>query len=253
MSFPTNRSDFQDRCLRALGAPVIEINVDEDQVADRVDDAVLYYWDFHYDGTEKMFFKHQITANDMLQQYIDLPNNIIGVKNIIPLTNTGEGIAGSSDILFNLNYQLKMNDVYNLSQATTMTNYVMTRSHLDMIQMLLNGIPGIRFNKRTNRLYIDVLWGKEIKENDFVILDCYQVLNPDQYTAMWEDPWLFKYSTALIKKQWGTNMKKFTGVVLPGGITLDGKTIYDEAVEEIKELEIELRDTFEEPPMFTMG
>jgi hypothetical protein len=248
--FPTTRQQFTDKCLRALGYPVIEINVDDDQVGDRVDDAIQKYWTYHFDGVEKMYLKHQITANDIANNSIPLPDAVIGVKKILPLH--GAGALTSSINMFDVRYQYMLNM---LPEFTSMSyvDYEITMMHLEQLNFFFVGKPGIQFNKAQNTLKLEIDWTFDVAVNDWIIIDCFRLLDPDTYTDVWKDDWLFRYATALIKRQWGTNMKKFVGIQLPGGIILDGKTIYDEAVAEVMALEYELRDIWEEPPMFNMG
>lgn len=248
--FATTRDEFTDRCLRNLGAPVIEINVDETQVADRVDDAINKYWDYHFNGVEKLYMKYQITANDVTNTFIPMASNVRGVTRILPLV--GSGITGAGINMFDVRYQYMLNNLPNFT-SLSYVDFEITMMHIEMINMFFNGLPGIRFNRLQNRLFLDIDWNVDILAGQWVIVDCWQVIDPDTYSAMWSDDWLFRYASALIKRQWGSNMKKFTNVMLPGGITIDGQTLYNEAVAEIAALEFELRDTYEEPPMFRMG
>lgn len=248
--FPTSRTEFTDRCLRALGFPVIEINVDEDQVGDRVDDALLKYWEYHYDGTEKLYMRYQVTASDMANNAIPLNDLITGVTRILPLHGAGGLNSGIS--MFDVRYQYMLNNLPNFT-SLSYVDYEITMMHLEQLNFFFNGIPGIRFNKVQSVLYLDIDWKIDIKAGDWIIIDCFRILDPDVYNEIWKDNWIFSYATALIKRQWGANMKKFVGVALPGGLALDGKTIFDEAVAEIEKLEYDLRETYSEPAMFRMG
>ena len=243
----TSRQQLIDYCLRQLGHPVLEINIDDDQLEDRIDEAFSFYREFHYDAVELVYFKHQITSTDITNQYIPITDEIIGVTKIFPFTNKTTGMN-----IFDIRYQILINDLYSL-MSTDMIYYSMVRQHLELLNQLLVGQKPIRFNRHMNRLFIDMDWKADVKENDYIIVECYRVLNPDTYTDVYNDRVLKKYATALIKKQWGTNLKKFTGVQLPGGVTLNGQIIYDEAVEELKEIEEMVRDTYELPTDFFVG
>lgn len=232
MAVPTSRAEFKEYCLRKLGKPVIEINVDDDQVEDRVDEALRYYWDYHFDGSEKTYYKHLVTSTDIANKYITLPENIIGAVRIF---NIGDPSI-SSDDLFNIRYQIALNDLYTLT-SVSLVPYYMVMEHLALVQQLLVGQMPIRYNRHRNRLHVDTMWGDKIKEGDYILVEAYEVIDPDTWTDAWGDRWLARYATALIKKQWGNNMKKFGGMQLPGGIVMNGQQIYDEADEEIKDLE----------------
>lgn len=232
MAVPSTRTEFKEWCLRRLGKPVIEINVDDDQVEDRIDEALRYYWDYHFDGSEKTYYKHLVTSTDIANKYITLPENIIGAVRIF---NIGDPSI-SSDDLFNIRYQIALNDLYTLT-SVSLVPYYMVMEHLALVQQLLVGQMPIRYNRHRNRLHVDTMWGDKIKEGDYILVEAYEVIDPDTWTDAWGDRWLGKYTTALIKRQWGSNMKKFGGMQLPGGIIMNGQQIYDEAEEEIKELE----------------
>jgi hypothetical protein len=244
---PTTRQELIDYCLRELGHPVIEINVDEDQLDDRVDEAFAFYREYHYDAIERLYTVHTVTQQDIDRQYIALPDSITGVVRVIPRSSTT-----SDNYMFDINYQLRMNDLFDL-YSTSMIYYTQVQQHLTMIDQYLRADQGIEFNRHMNRLKIHVDWGVQVKVGDRFIIECYAILDPDTYTDVYSDRMLKKYATALIKKQWGTNMKKFSGIQLPGGVTLNGKETYDEAVEEIKELEEEFKNSFQEPPGFMVG
>lgn len=248
-SKPTTREEFKNYCLRDLGAPVLEINVDDDQIEDRIEEALEYYHEFHFDGVERFYLKHQITSDDITNGYIPVADYIIGVVNIFPWNGNG---GSSSDSLFNIQYQLRLNDIWDLSN-TTMVYYTQARSHIAMLDMILNGTKPIRFNRHQNRLHIDMSWSTSVQVGDYIVVECYRALDPATWTDVWNDMWLKRYAAALIKKQWATNIKKFSGITLPGGVTLDGDKLYDEAVTEIKELEDRAQDTFSLPPDFMVG
>jgi hypothetical protein len=230
MAVPTSRSEFKEYCLRKLGKPVIEINVDDDQVEDRIDEALKMYWDYHFDGTEKIYYKHQITANNVSDKYITLPENIIGAVNIFDI-----GDSLSTNNLFNIRYQIALNDLYTLT-SVSMIPYYMAFTHIRVLEELLVGKQPIRYNRHNDKLHIDMNWDK-LNVGDYIVVEAYSVLDPDTYTDVWSDRWLQNYCTALIKRQWGSNLSKFSGMQLPGGVTFNGDKIYNDASNEIEELE----------------
>jgi hypothetical protein len=246
MAIPSTRSEFKEYCLRTLGKPVLEINVDDDQAEDRIDQALKYYWDYHFDGAEKIYYKHQVTAQDKINKYITLPENIIGAVNIFDI-----GDALNTNNMFNIRYQIALNDLYTLT-SVSMVPYYMALQHIQFLEQMLVGRQPIRYNRHTDKLYIDMDWNK-LEDNHYVIVEAYQVVDPDTYTDVWGDRWLAQYATALIKRQWGTNMKKFDGMTLPGGIKFNGQKIYDEADEEIKALEKEMISSYSLPVTDMIG
>jgi hypothetical protein len=246
MAVPASRSQFKEYCLRTLGKPVLEINVDDDQVEDRIDQALRYFWDYHFDGSEKLYYKHQVTAQDKINRYITMPENIIGVVNIFSI-----GDALNTNNMFNIRYQIALNDLYTLT-SVSMVPYFLALQHIQMLEQLLVGQQPLRYNRHMNKLNIDMDWNK-LDDNDFLIIEAYEIVNPDTYTDAWGDRWLLQYTTALIKKQWGTNLKKFEGMTLPGGIKFNGQQIYNEADEEIKILEKEMISSYSLPVTDMIG
>ena len=240
MALPNSRATFKDNCLRRLGAPVIEINASDEQIDDRIDEALSYYADYHFDGTEKQYYKHQITNQNKTDGYITLPDNIIGVVNLFPI---GEGL--NTNNLFNIRYQIALNDLYTLTNVS-LVPYYMAMQHISTLEEILVGQQPIRYNRHRNRLHIDVDWNK-VNVDEYVIVEAYQVVDPDTFTEVWKDRWLLQYCTALIKRQWGTNLKKFTGMMMPGGIQFNGQQIYDEAIEEIRLLEQDMITSYSLP------
>lgn len=246
MATPTTRTELKKYCLRRLGAPVVEINVDEDQVDDRIDDALEFYRDYHYDGSERTFLKHQVTETDKANKYIDIPPTIMGVINIFPI---GTGLQANN--LFNLRYQISLNEVHDWA-SEKIQHYVASMERISLLEELLVGKQPLRFNRHTDKMYIDMDWNR-VSVGEYIIVECYQVLDPDTYTSVWGDWWLRQYATALIKRQWGENMKKFEGMQLPGGVTFNGQTIWSEAQEEILRLEEEVQKKFSMPAMDMIG
>lgn len=251
MSAPTTRDAFTDYCLRKLGHPVVEINVDDDQVSDRIDEALQYYQEYHYDGVERVYLKYQVTSNDITNGYIPLNDLIIGVRNIFPYSGDNT-TSGGTDGLFNLQYQLRLNDLYDLTN-TSLIYYNQVRNYIAELDLLLNGAKPLRFNKHQNRLYIDQSWPDEVRVGNYIIVDCYRAMDPVTWADVWNDMWLKRYATALIKKQWATNIKKFSGLQLPGGVTLDGDKLYAEAVDEVEKLEEQIQTNYSLPADFMVG
>lgn len=303
----STRQGLIDYCLRELGAPVSEINVDDTQIEDRVDEALEYYNQYHYDGIEKVYLKQVIDASVLIltssvaetfevgevitassgasakvaketsrvsagttllirniqgafsegetvtgttsgatavistvtigaydRKYLNIPDAVYGITRVIPFSN-----SSSSKSLFDLQYQLRLNDLYDLT-STSLIYYKTVMSHLALLDLELNGYPLYRFNRVQGRLYLDVNWDSDISLGDFIVVECYRVLDPAEFTKVWNERWLKQYTAALIKRQWGANGKKFSGMQLPGGVSIDFDGIYKEAVLEIKELEDEL-------------
>jgi len=253
MATPTTRVEFKDYCLRQLGFPVIDINVDDDQIEDRVDDALQKFAEYHYDGTEKQYLKYMITESDYANRYLSLPDTIIGVSRVLPITSSAVSNNGSNFNIFDLNYQLRLNELYEFT-SSSYQHYWIARSHIRMLEMILTGENPVRFNKKHNRLYVDMNWdAQEVPKNNFIIIECLEVLNPEQYGNVFNDSWLKEYGTQLIKKQWGSNLTKYANYTLPGGIVINGEKIYADASADIIRLEEVLRNTYEEPPGFLVG
>jgi hypothetical protein len=248
MATITTREEFKQYCLRRLGAPVIDINVDDDQVEDRIDDALQYWQDYHFDGMQKVYYIHKLTQEDINNKFLSLSNitdtsnnatTVLGVTRIFPVQDSQSSIN-----MFDLRYQLRLNELYDFTSASYI-NFTMTQQHLRSLELMFTGEVPIRFQRATEKLYIDWAWGaSEAPVGTTVIAECYTSINPDFYGKVWNDRWLKEYSTALIKRTWGNNMKKFGGLQLPGGVTLNGKETYDEAVEEIQALELDMEKNY---------
>lgn len=247
MAVPTTKAEFKAYCLRKLGAPVIEINVDDDQVDDRVDEALRYYWDYHFDGSEKIYYKHQVTEQDRQNKYITLPENVIGAVSVFSL---GDPMVRSDD-LFNIRYQIALNDLYTLT-SVSMIPYYMVMEHLSLITEMLVGKHPIRYSRHKDRLYVDMDWNT-VKNGEYLLVEAYEVVDPDVYTDAWNDRWLQNYATALIKRQWGSNLTKFTGMSLPGGVQFNGEKIYNDAVDEIAKMEQEMISSYSLPVLDMIG
>lgn len=247
MAVPSTRSEFKEYCLRALGKPVIEINVDDDQVEDRIDQALRFYWDYHFDGTEKIYYKHILTNDNISNQYIDLPENIMGVVRVFEL---GDPATSAGD-LFNIRYQIALNDLYTLTNVG-LVNFTMTLQHLGLVQEILVGKTPIRYNRHRNRLHIDKT-KQHFQAGEYLLVEAYEVVDPNTYTDVWADRWLQHYTSQLIKRQWGSNLSKFEGMQLPGGITFNGSKLYDDADTEVKRLEEEMITNYSLPVMDMIG
>lgn len=240
MAIPTTRDQFKQYCLRRIGAPVIEINVDDDQVEDRIDEALRYYWDYHFDGSEKTFYKYLIQPADLTNRYITLPDNIIGAVNLFPI---GQSLSSSN--LFNIRYQIALNDLYDLT-ATTMVPYYQTMQHIQLLEQLLVGQQPIRYNRNNNLLYIDMNWSIA-NAGDYFVVEAYQIVDPNVYPKVWSDRWLARYAESLIKRQWGSNLTKYQDVTLPGGMKFNAQKIFNDADNEMKELEHEMINSYSLP------
>jgi len=308
MAKPTTRKLFKEYCLRRLGWPVIDINVDDDQVEDRIDDALSFYYDYHYDGTEKIYMKHRITADDINRRWIYCPDAVISVTKVFPFDDSNSSIN-----MFDLRYQLRLHDLYDFT-SVSYVSYEITMQHIATLNMLFSGQPQFRFNRHQNKLFLDIDWTKDRDPGEYVIMECYRKLSPDTITLtgtfsanttsntvtgtssildqevlendmitingeekqirhinsptefvlaspvtanvtgatitkagitdVWDDRFLKKYATAKIKYQWGSNLSKFAGIQMPGGVTLDGPRIMQEAQIELDKIEEE---------MYTMG
>lgn len=226
MSKPTTKDEFKEFCLRKLGKPVIKINIDDTQIDDRIDEALSFWYDYHFDGTDKVYYKYQLQAEDFTNRYITLPENIIGV---VRLFNPKIGFY-SSNYLFDAKYQLLMNEMLNLSNAS-FVQYYQTMQHLQFLEEILNGSTIIRFNKHKGRLYIDEDWAK-LQLDQFILIEAYEIVDPETYSSAWSDRMLQEYATVLIKENWANNLKKFGNMLMPGNIVFNGQQMYNEAIEE---------------------
>ena len=270
MAKPSTRQGLIDYCLRQLGAPVLEINVADEQIDDLVDDTIQYFNERHYDGVEKMYLKHKITqdtidrcrtnattsATDKVdssvsasfeegKNFIPVPDSIVSITQIFPFSNA------QTNSMFDIRYQLRLNDLYDFS-STSIIHYEMTMQQLDLLSHILTGEVPIRFNQHQNRLYLDMDW-EEITVDEFLIIECYRKIDPTTYTDIFDDMYLKRYATALIKRQWGANLSKFNGVATLGGVTMNGEQIYSQAIEEIQRLEEQIQLSFETPIDYMIG
>lgn len=257
MAIPNSRTSLIEYCLRALGAPVIEINLDDDQISDRVDEAIQYYQQYHSDAVVRTFYKYQVTAanhdagDPAYHTIINLPENLLFITRVLPIGQSSSSSAG----MFSVNYQMHMNDLYSMSRSTgSMINYEMTKQYMSLINMSLNGLDqGIIFSRHQDSLKIETDWAARIPVGSYIVIEAYQTIDPDSYTDVYNDLVLKKYLTALLKQQWGQNLIKFEGMQLPGGVTINGRAIYDDAVNDIKAIEEMVRLTWENPVDFYVG
>ena len=270
MAIPTSKSTFKSYCLRNLGFGVIDINVSDDQADDRIDEALQYFAQYHYDGVEKMYLKYKITQTDIDRargnstttsadsvdstitgsfkegnNFIPMPSAVVSVSNIFDFSNA------MTNNMFDIRYQLRLNDLYDFS-STSIIHYQMTMQQLDLLSHVLVGEVPIRFNQHQNRLYLDMNW-EAMTLDEYLIIDCYRKIDPATYTDIFDDIYLKRYATALIKRQWGANLSKFNGVATLGGVSMNGEQIYSQAIEEIQRLEEEIKLTFETPIDYMIG
>jgi hypothetical protein len=279
MAKPNTRQELINYCLRRLGAPVLEINVDDDQIDDCVDDALQYFQERHFDGVERMYLKYKITQEDIdrgrarntsgpgivtttgtsningiatnfdfyeTSNYIQVPDSVIGIEKVFKFDTSS--ISGG---MFSIKYQLFLNDLYYFN-SVELLQYSMVKTYLEDIDFLLTTDKQIRFNKRQNRMYLDIEWGAQ-KADSFLVIDCYRILDPNDFTRVYNDSFLKQYLTSLIKRQWGQNLIKFRGVKLPGGIELNGREIYDDAEKELDALRSRMSMDYELPPYDFIG
>lgn len=248
MAKVTSRESFKDWILKRLGHPVIEINVDDDQVEDRIDEALEFYQLYHYDGTEKVYLKHQITQTDIDNEYIPVSPDVSGISKVFP------SYASTSTInMWDIRYQMRLQDIQSFTTGS-ISNYWITMTHLRMLEMELQGEQPIRFNKNTGKLYVDWDWKKDAVVGQYVIIEASAVVDPDANSAIWNDRMLLLYGYALVKMQWGNNLKKYSGIPLPGNaVTLNGQQIYDEALKEKEDLEDEFKNSFMAVSPFHVG
>ena len=283
MASPSNRTEFVNYCKRQLGAPVLEINIADEQVEDVIDDAVQYFQERHFDGVAQTYLKYKITQDDIDRgrasmetnkkqtgittttatadiagtdvtftyyensNFLQIPPSVIGVTKIYHF----DGTNTMTNNMFSVKYQMFLNDIYYWG-ATELLTYAMTKTYLEDINFLLTTEKQIRFNKRMDRLYLDIDWGS-VSKDDYLVIDCFSKLDPDTYGRVWNDSFLKKYTTALLKRQWGQNLLKFQGVKLPGGVELNGRQIYDDAEKDLEIIREQMSNTYELPPLDMIG
>jgi hypothetical protein len=273
MAKPATRQGLKDYALRQLGAPVLEINIADEQVDDALDDALQLFYERHFDGVERVFLKYQLTQDDIDRgrarggdstlgittstttsgdfeentNYLVVPDAVLGIERVMTFDN-----SNVSSGMFSIKYQLFLNDLAFDLGYQGLLNYAMTKSYLEDIDFLLTTTKQIRYNKRNNRLYLDIDWSSAAV-GTYVIIECYRIMDPANYSGVYNDSFLKKYFTSLVKKQWGQNLIKFQGVKLPGGIELNGRQIYEDAVMELQRIEDKMLSTYEIPPLDMIG
>lgn len=248
MALPSTREQFKEYCLRALGKPVIEINVSDEQVEDRIDEALKYYYDYHHDGSHIVYIKHPLEANNFVNNQIEIPitEDVIGITEIFDTA----GIISSSN-MFDIRYQLALNDIQNLS-SFSISPYYVARQNLRLIEEVIVGRQPIRYNRHINKLYVDIATSK-VNVGDYIIIKAYKKTDPATYSDVWADRWLARYTQALIKIQWGSHMSKYEGVQLMSGISFSGRKIYEDGLNERNQLEDEMIATYSIPTSFEIG
>ena len=281
MAKPSSRQGLIDYCLRRFGEPVLEINVDDDQIDDLVDDALQYFSERHYNGVERMYLKHEFTQDEIDRgqakgtvgvgivttsatstnisgygtttstyyensNFIQIPDSVVGIEKVFKFDTST--ISGG---MFSIKYQLFLNDLYRFN-SVELLQYAMTKTYLEDIDFLLTTDKQIRFNQRQDRMYLDIDWGS-VTVDDYIVIDCYRLLDPSDYTRVYNDSFVKRYLTALIKRQWGQNLIKFQGVKLPGGVGLNGRQIYDDAEKELDKIKEVMSNTYELPPFDMIG
>ena len=251
MANPNSRNKLIQYCKRKLGEPVIEVNVDEDQIEDRIDEALQYFQEYHSDGTFRAYLKHQITADDIANKYITIMDSVLYIKRLIPFGTS----FGASFNFFDIKYQMMLNDIADLQNfAGDLAYYEQLQQYLSILDMKLNGAPQIEWSRKQRRLYIFGEWrDKDIRLNDHIIAEVFVIVDPDSHTSVYNDLWLKAYTTALIKEQWGLNLMKFEGMQLPGGVIINGRQLYDDAQGELEALRERLRLEHEMPVDMFVG
>jgi len=244
---PANKEELKDFCLRQLGYPVFKINVDDEQVNDAIELAFEYWNEFHFNGTERSYVKHQVTLDDKTNRYITVSDSLIGATRVFKV---GQNKMAMN--MFDLRYQLRLNDLWDLS-STSYVNYSLTMQHLATLDLIFTGETPIRFNRLTDKLYIDWDWDSDVSTGEYIIVEGFVITDPNTYTQVWNDRMLKKLATSYVKKQWGANMSKYDKMQLPGGVTMRGVDIFNEATKEIAEIEQEIRLTYETPPAMMIG
>ena len=281
MAQPASRNELKEYCLRQLGAPVLEINLADEQCQDLIDDAIQFFQERHFDGVLNTYLKYKITADDIDRgkakptesdvgittsiatadiagssvqfdwyensNYLQVPPAVIGVNKVFHF----DGTNTVTNNMFSVKYQLFLNDVYYWG-AVELLSYAMTKTYLSDIDFLLTTEKQIRFNQRMDRLYLDIDWGS-VQQGDYLIMDCWRTLDPSDYSRVWNDSFLKRYLTAIMKRQWGQNLLKFQGVKLPGGIELNGRQIYDDAEKDLEIIREQMSNMYEMPPLDMIG
>ena len=239
MAKPTNREEFREYCLRKLGHPVIQINVSDEQIEDRIDEAFAFFCDYHYNGSEHVYLKHQITQEDIDRGFIRTPARLLGVTRIFDLSSSISSGTG----MFNVTYQFVLNNLQDLT-GYSIQNYYMTMQSLRFIQEWLVGWPMIRYNRLSNKLFLDMNTSK-LTVGNYLIIEAYDIIDPELYEDVWGDRWFQNYTTALIQEQWGKNLTKFVGMQLVSGVQFNGEQILSDAQETRRSMEEEAKSSLQ--------
>lgn len=246
MSAATSRQDLIAYCLRRLGSPILEIEVDPEQIEDRIDDAFSFFQDYHFDGTEKVFLAHQITTQNIANKFIPIPTPVISITRVLPLNHSNRSMG-----MFDIQYQMRLNDLYTFT-STSIIHYDIMMKHLALLDFEFNTEAAIQFTRHQGKLFISHDW-TNLEVGSYVIIECYRLLDPAQYPDIYNDRWLKAYSTELIRRQWGENLMKLNGVSTLGGVTVNGGEIYQKALDNIEKLEQQVKDEFQLPIDFMLG
>lgn len=269
MPKPATRETLKDYALRRLGSPVIDVNVDDEQLEERLDDALQFFAEYHFDGTQRDIISVQITEQNIEDGYIDLKVGVTEMTgqpklveadaidplgdSVISVVRVFQFSEGSIN-LFDIRYQMALNDFFGIrNPGGQIHNYIITRNHLSLIQDILSPEKSLRFSRVTNKIHVDMNWTEQVSSGDFLVFELYKILDPTTHTEIYNDRLLKKYYTALVKQQWGTNISKFDGIQLPGGVTFNGQEIFTTASDEIRQLEEEMQEKYELPPNFLIG
>ncbi|HET8687622.1 MAG TPA: hypothetical protein VFM18_13300 [Methanosarcina sp.] len=249
----TSKQSLIDYALRSLGSPIVEINVTEEQISDRLNDTLKLFQNYHYNGMQRTYITHQITEEDITNRYITIPDNIVGISRVMPyVEGSATGTASADSGLFSVQYQVRLNDLWNINSGSAVY-YQLAMMNMAMLDQTFNGQPFFRFTQVVDKLYLDVYWGATLQKDMYVAVECFITTDPNEYNKIWDEIWFKEYFIQAIKRQWGENMKKFGGIQTIGGVTINGQEIYEEAKQEMMRLEQQLRDVYEEPPVFFMG
>lgn len=252
MASPNSRLSLIQHALRRLGAPVIEVNVDPDQIEDCVDDVLQFYQEFHSDATKRTYVSYQITADDITQKSIPIPANVLTVIRLLPFDQSSIGVGSG---MFSIKYQMALSDLLEGGNVfADLAYYSQTAQYLETLDMVLAGVPQVSWSRHEDRLLIHGEWfDQQLKLGDWVVYEVHQIIDPQVATSIYNDKFVKNYLTAMIKQRWGQNMSKFDGVQLPGGVTISGKAMYDEATQELATLEVAMRAEYEPMPDFYVG
>lgn len=260
---PNTREQLKEYALRKLGAPVVEINVDDAQLEDRIDDALQMFAEYHFDGVQKAFYRYVVTEEDQQNGYIATNNltkndgaigpELANGNQIISVLRIFEFSENGSSNMFSVPYQIALNDMYGLRAPGSLINYSITQQHLELLRDYLDPEKMIRFSRVTNKIYVDMNWGEDITPGNSIVIECYVALSPNDYPEIYDDILLKKFVTASFKQQWGQNLSKYQNVTLPGGLSYNGAEIYQQGTDEMEKIEESLSNKYELPPDFFVG